>query len=1370
MGIYKAAGNLTLENSIVANNFNSANTPLDVQGDFTAAGANLVRTHIGTLLGGSAPLTDDPALEDLRSYGGPTLTMPPLGGSPVINAAIAMAQSPSSDQRGGGYQRPRGAAPDLGAIESSLSSNADLIALTSSAGQLSPTFLPDITEYMIEVPYDLAEAAIRATRDRGNPTMEVRSNDGSFASLADGEISDTFALNPGSATSTIEVKLTAEDGVTTKSYTILIVRAPTDATLSGLTTDSGSLSPAFDPATFAYDTSVPNGTTEATVTPTTSDPDATISITGDFGTFDYSVASGATSPALPLQVGCNKVTIQVTSRDGSVQQHYTLSITRQAAPEADADLSALNPSVGSLSPAFVPGVGYYTTSVDEDVNSVSVTPVAAQAGATIQVRINDGSFSNVASGATSAPLSLNPGANTVEVKVTAANGSTVKSYTLIVSQIVKTLTWVTKPATHSALSSDGRYVAFSSSADDVIDGDTNNEEDVFVYDRTTGNIERVSVSNEGIAGNGVSTEPAISADGRYVAFRSEADNLVPNDSNGDVSESAGRDVFVYDRESDTIERVSLTESGGQANQASGSPTISGDGRYVAFVSSANNLVDGFETASGANIYVHDRVEDTIVGIVVPFDLLANRSAINPVFSTDGRYVAFEFSVSKSIENGNDDYQYRDIYLYNRETLTVQRVTGGLVGKNADNTDSRNASISADGRYVAFESNLASIDFFDQNKTNDVFVFDRMTGLIQRVSVNEAGEEGGVSQESVNPAISGDGRIVVFESQVTNLVPDDNNARNDIFQKDLKSGKVTRLSVNSAGEEGDDSSSLPSIAFDGQSVLFHSRADNLGSPDASGGLFVAATEGMHTPSRADLASLALSASGMNPCCHGGLTDYQIYVENDVAETRLKAVAIDPDATVEVTMNQALLASGGINAAGNTNADGNNGVTLDANGLSEPLLLSTGKNVITIKVTSADGTTTKTYTVTIQRAPSSNAKLVNLALIEDDFVSVTPGFVPDTTSYTASVAKGTESIRVIPTATDDTATITVNGTPVQSGATSDGISLSEGSNTITVLVTAEDGSTTMQYTVTVNRAANVAPVAAAQTVRVRRDTEQTVLLSGFDADDDALSYTLVSEPSSGIFSATLPTLVYMPNAGFSGDDSFSFKVNDGTVDSPAVTVRLSVSSNTEPLALADSATTEVGAEVTIDVLSNDLDADSDPLTIEVDQAPTNGTATVSENKIVYAPTAGFSGLDNFTYLASDGKGGSIVATVTVIVTDPANPNQQPSAVDDVATTESGLSVTIPVTQNDSDADGDTLSITIGTQPANGTVIINEVGDIVYTSRDDFSGTDSFTYRISDGKGGEATATVTITVTAGDSTPVMPDNPDNPDAGSVYLPVIN
>ena len=237
-----------------------------------------------------------------------------------------------------------------------------------------------------------------------------------------------------------------------------------------------------------------------------------------------------------------------------------------------------------------------------------------------------------------------------------------------------------------------------------------------------------------------------------------------------------------------------------------------------------------------------------------------------------------------------------------------------------------------------------------------------------------------------------------------------------------------------------------------------------------------------------------------------------------------------------------------------------------------------------------------------------------------------------------------------------------------------------------------------------------------------------------------------------------MIYTPNAGFEGPDSFTYTVSDGEGGTDTATVNVTVQEqpNRNPNAVNDSATTAFETATEIDVLNNDDDPDGDPLQITgVTQGvngsvtiDTKGTANTADDTVVYTPDEGFEGPDSFTYTVSDGQGGSDTATVNVTVQE--QPNGDPVAENDVSNVIPGNVVDIDVLANDSDPDGDTLGITGVTQGSNGSVVIDDKGTadtsddtVVYTPDEGFEGTDSFTYTVSDGQGGTDTATVDVNV---------------------------
>ena len=190
----------------------------------------------------------------------------------------------------------------------------------------------------------------------------------------------------------------------------------------------------------------------------------------------------------------------------------------------------------------------------------------------------------------------------------------------------------------AAISADGRFVAFESSATNLVPGDTNADYDVFVRDRQTGTTERVSVGSTGNEGNGTSSRPAISADGRFVMFQSTATNLVPGAANGRY----WSDVFVHDRQTGTTERVSVASDGTQENVSSHSPAMSANGRFVAFDSFASNLVPG-DTNGANDVFVHDRGAPAAVTTTVNFDTPAPPGGPGPL---DGVFGGIDFGTGQ----------------------------------------------------------------------------------------------------------------------------------------------------------------------------------------------------------------------------------------------------------------------------------------------------------------------------------------------------------------------------------------------------------------------------------------------------------------------------------------------------------------------------------------------------------------------------------------------------------------------------------------------------------------------------------------------------------------------------------------------------
>lgn len=284
---------------------------------------------------------------------------------------------------------------------------------------------------------------------------------------------------------------------------------------------------------------------------------------------------------------------------------------------------------------------------------------------------------------------------------------------------------------------------------------------------------------------------------------------------------------------------------------------------------------------------------------------------------------------------------------------------------------------------------------------------------------------------------------------------------------------------------------------------------------------------------------------------------------------------------------------------------------------------------------------------------------------------------------------------------------------------------------------------------------APAAVADSFDLNEDTPLAIAVPGVLANDsdpeaDPLSAVFVTAPTHGALTLNADgSFNYVPAANYSGRDFFSYRANDGTLDSNSALVTLNVAAvNDAPVAVDDTAATGFDNPVVIAVLANDSDVDGDVLSVAaVTQGVNGGLVEIQPDQAVrYAPPAGFGGSDSFTYIASDGVAQSAPATVTVSV----QANSAPVVVNDTALVAEDAMVVVAVLANDSDADGDPLTITGFAQGANGTVTLNPDNTLTYRPAANFTGTDSFTYQVSDGQATN-TGTVTVTVTAVNDAPL-------------------
>jgi len=356
----------------------------------------------------------------------------------------------------------------------------------------------------------------------------------------------------------------------------------------------------------------------------------------------------------------------------------------------------------------------------------------------------------------------------------------------------------------------------------LVPNDTNSQDDIYVHDSLTKETTLVSVTEDGTQAGGGSARASISANGRYVVFYSYADTLVTNDTNG-----VG-DIFARDLVTHTTTRVNVASDGTEANSASGldNPAqLSADGRYVAFDSFATNLVTN-DTNDRQDVFVHDQTTGSTTRASVGNGGVEANSvgggSMAPALSADGGFVAFS-SDSTNLSAG-DTNNTTDIFVRDRLNDTTARVSIASDGTQSDGQSVR-PTISGDGRYVAFEGWGGHLVSNDTNNAPDIFVRDRSNGTTARVSVAQHGAQ--ANGQSWYASISGDGRFVAFQSVATNLDrlgDGDVNGTFDVFVKDQRKGKVTRENLTPQGDPSNGFGVHPSLNANGQYVVFVGGGD------------------------------------------------------------------------------------------------------------------------------------------------------------------------------------------------------------------------------------------------------------------------------------------------------------------------------------------------------------------------------------------------------------------------------------------------------------------------------------------------------------------------------------------------------------------
>jgi len=891
-------------------------------------------------------------------------------------------------------------------------SNAALAQLSLNNATLSPAFSATTSAYTASVPYNTTSISVIA--GAADPYATIKLNGTVVSSGA----ATTLPLVVGSNKMTVVV--IAADGVTRQAYSINVTRSgpSTNDNLSALAVTPGTFAPSFAAGTLNYTVNVSNATSSIAVTPTAADANSTVTVN------QIVLSSGATLN-VPLTVGTNTISIVVTAQDNATTKTYTITATR--ALSSDATLANLELAIGTLVPAFTPATTTYTANLPNGYSALTIAPTANEANAIIFVN-----GTRVASGSPSPLLHLAVGANTITTTVTAADGVTTQTYTVTITRA---------PSANANLAS---FTLSSGTFFPVFNANT------LTYNAT------VTYATTSVAITPVVADPTatITVNGTAVASgTASVDFPLVVGANNIITTVTAQDGVTAKTYTAVVKRTAPSANANLANLVLSSGTLSPAFAtntivYTASVANAVTTINVTPTAADGSASI------TVNGVVVASGSASADIAL-PVGSTlittvlkaqNGTTIkTYRITVTRA---KSSDASLAGLAL-SSGTLTPVFASGtanysASVGNTTTaitltpTTNDGGATVTVNGAVVASGSASAGVPLNVGANTittlvtaQDGVTTQTYTVTVTRAPSSDAGlanltlSAGTLTPSFLTATTTYSASVVKAVSSIT-ITPtvDEPNATVKVAGKVVASGTAVPVTL----VVGANTFRVIVTAQDGVTTSTYTLTITR----------------LNTSTNANLAGLKLNKGALSPAFAAATTSYTASVVNGA--TTIAVTPTTADATATVTVNGTAVASGSA---------------------SPDIALNVGSNVINVVTTAQDGTTQKTYTITVTRAPSSNA---TLSLIRLKTGVLSPAFTPATIGYSANVANGVGLDAVTPTASDATATITVDGNPVASGSTSPVENLSVGNNSFNIIVTAQDGTTTKIYTVIVNRAAS------------------------------------------------------------------------------------------------------------------------------------------------------------------------------------------------------------------------------------------------------------------------------------------------------------
>jgi hypothetical protein len=807
-----------------------------------------------------------------------------------------------------------------------------------------------------------------------------------------------------------------------------------DATLSGLSVSSGSLTPTFVSSTIAYTQSVANGISSITITPTASQTGATITVN------DVSVGSGTASGSINLNFGPNTITILVTASDNSTTKTYTITITRAAAVSStDATLSSLTISAGTLSPSFIPGTLLYTDSVGNGVSSVTVTPTVNESHATVTVN-----GTPVTSGSASGSISLSVGSNDISIVVTAQSGAT-KIYTISVTRASAALS---SDATLSSLTISAGTLSpsFNSATNSYTDSVDNGVSSVTVTPTVNESHATVTVNGTTVMSGVASGSITLSVGSNDIKVRVTSQNGTVNDYTINVIRSAATVSTDATLASLTISEGTLSPSftGAITSYTNSVPNGVSSLKVTPTAGQSSSVitVNGTTVTSGSasgSISLSVGSNTITISVTAPDTLTTKLYVITvtraAVVSSDTTLRSLTISagtLTPSFSSGTESYTDSVINAVSSLTVTpIASQSASVINVNGTPVTSGSASNSIN---LSVGSNIITIVVTAPDGSSNQSYRITVTRDAPALSGDNTLSSLVVSSGSLTPTFSGN--IKSYKNSVANgvvsvtITPTVNESHATVT--------VNGTAVTSGSESG--SISL-SVGDNPVKIIVTAQDSSINTYTIN----VARASTLSNDS--SLSGLIISSGTLTPIFDTNTLIYTDTVSNGVSSVTVTPTATQTDSTIKV-----------------------NGASVLSGNASQSISLTPGvAKTITILVTAPDGTSFQSYVITVTRALSGTSIDASLRSLAIAGVVLSPSFSASNFSYSSIVGNDVNSVTVKPTVNESHATVKVNGTVVASGSTSNAISLNIGTNTITITVTAQNTSVTNDYVISIIRSA-------------------------------------------------------------------------------------------------------------------------------------------------------------------------------------------------------------------------------------------------------------------------------------------------------------